>query len=414
MQDIPYRKDRIQPLFGVPIQPSLLHFCGACHHGFTLPSTLRSHQSDYKRCDGPRDQRTTYIAYGQTLSQGQYKRYYPVDVSRLSRREDDPLKYATIFGSLLEPLPDYSKLAVQDIDDEQNLDSFLHASMWLDVVKGLTPADIVEAVRLPDHKTEAWGKNLQAAAIRALDNIQPLVGKTQGYGLAQDLAQVNHSYVKIIHVDSRIEVCHRNNTTSNNFNRVGEETRKKYGNVLARLIFSVMRSLEPTWISDVRYPPLDRSQEAALHKLRSTLDANDPILVDQSFYQVCYLLFAHEQRQYAVSSHLDEFCSCVNVFLVYSSMRLDGSFRVAGDITAICAALEYCIRGTMLVKITTKSKEENVSIFSYVAIILMFFRMLIGYSQRSGRGFEVPDNERRDADGICVQRPSCSQVCQYG
>ncbi|KJA16332.1 hypothetical protein HYPSUDRAFT_207128 [Hypholoma sublateritium FD-334 SS-4] len=44
-------------------------------------------------------------------------------------------------------------------------------------------------------------------------------------------------------------------------------------------------------------------------------------------------------------------------------MRLDGSFRVASDITAICAALEYCIRGTMLVKITSKSKEENISIF---------------------------------------------------
>lgn len=155
----------------------------------------------------------------------------------------------------------------------------------------------------------------------------------------------------------------RNNTTSNNFNRIGIDAQKKYGNVLARLLFNVMRSLEPTWTSPVSYPPLDPSQESALCELRTALDADDRDRVDTAFYEACYLIFAHEQRQYAISSHLDQFCSCVNVFLVYRSLRHDGSFCVASDITGFCAALEYCIRGTMLRKITSESQRKNVSVF---------------------------------------------------
>lgn len=193
LQHILYPNERIQPVFGVAIRLNPLIFCGACHHGFSTDKALRSHQTDPARCSAPRENRTSYTAYGQTLTRGQHKRYFPVDVSCLSRRSSDPFEYATAFASGLEPLPDYSKMPVYDIEDKQNLDSFLHSSMWLDVVKGLTPEQVVEAVRLPDHKTEPWGFKLQEAAHRALYNMQSLVSKTQGYGLAQDLAQVNPS-----------------------------------------------------------------------------------------------------------------------------------------------------------------------------------------------------------------------------
>ncbi len=68
-----------------------------------------------------------------------------------------PPSTRAVFASGLEPLPDYSKIPIYGIEDQQNLDSFLHSSMWLDVVKGFTPEEVVEAVRLPDRKTEAWG-----------------------------------------------------------------------------------------------------------------------------------------------------------------------------------------------------------------------------------------------------------------
>lgn len=121
--------------------------------------------------------------------------------------------------------------------------------------------------------------------------------------------------------------------------------------------------MDAAWKGSIRYPLLDRAQDALLVKLRAALDTNDHVLIDSALHEACFSLFAHERHQYSVSSALGKFYSPVNIFVVFQSLRINGSFRLASEITGICAALEYCIRATMLVEIDATAKDDHVSSF---------------------------------------------------
>ena len=184
--------DKISPVYGLPINPGVLYFCGACHRGYTSPDTLRSHQSSQQRCPTPLAERTSYMAYGQKLSGAPHgRRYFPVDISRLSRRQNIPLQYSKVFEDTIPPPPNFSSLPVQDIEDRQNLSSFLFREGWLDAVKGYRPSDIKDIVRLPVEKDEPWGYQLQLATHRLLASAQELIGNHHGFGLTHLIAQVN-------------------------------------------------------------------------------------------------------------------------------------------------------------------------------------------------------------------------------
>lgn len=193
LAEVPYSAQQIQPIFGIPIEPQHLHFCAACDRGYRSASTLRGHQSNGTRCNVPIGQRASYMSYGQKLSKGPHKRYFSVDISRLSRRQNIPLSYSRIFQATMPPLPDFTALPIHDIEDQQNLGSFLFREGWLDVIKGLTPSDVQDIVRLPNAEKEPWGKQLQLASHRALAGVQDLIREHHGFGLTQLLAQVNIS-----------------------------------------------------------------------------------------------------------------------------------------------------------------------------------------------------------------------------
>lgn len=193
LAEIAYSAGPIRPIFGIPIKPEQLYFCAACDRGYSSLVSLRGHQSNGKRCHVPIAERACYMLYGQRLTKGPTKRYFPVDTSCLSLRQDIPLAYSTVFGTTMPPPPDYTKLPVQDIEDPQNLSSFLFREGWLDAVKGFTPADIQEVTRLPDAKSEPWGKRLQLAAHRALANVQLLVNEHHTFGMTHNIAQFNQS-----------------------------------------------------------------------------------------------------------------------------------------------------------------------------------------------------------------------------
>lgn len=146
-----------------------------------------------------------------------------------------------------------------------------------------------------------------------------------------------------------------------NLNRVNPATQAKYGNVVCRLLFNIMRSMGPDWGQRAPYPPLDESQNTAIDTLRADLDGDDEEKIDTSFHDACYLLFAHERHQHACSANLGRFFSPVNLFLIYSAMLPSGSFRLAGEITTVCAALEYVVRGVMLVEISCRAKVKATS-----------------------------------------------------
>lgn len=193
LNEIPYASEKVYPVFGVPIEPHLLQFCGECHRGYSSLDSLRGHQSSGSRCHVPLAQRSSYLSYGQKLTKGPHRRYFSVDVSRLSRRQDIAGFHSGLFKTTMPPPPDFSTLPVQDLEDHQNLGSFLHRAGWLDALTGFTPADTQEATRLPDVETELWGKQLQDASHRALATIQPLIQRHFAFGLTREIAQVNRS-----------------------------------------------------------------------------------------------------------------------------------------------------------------------------------------------------------------------------
>lgn len=125
--------------------------------------------------------------------------------------------------------------------------------------------------------------------------------------------------------------------------------------------------MAPTWPSLLRYPALDNVQNQLLTQLRRELDQGDHDSIDRALHQVCYSLFAHERHQYPVSANQGKFFSPINLFVVFYSMKENGGFRVASEITSLCAGIEYFVRAFMLIQLDTISKESKVSSFECVS-----------------------------------------------
>lgn len=125
----------------------------------------------------------------------------------------------------------------------------------------------------------------------------------------------------------------------------------------------------------MKYPPLADAQKLVLNKLRAKLNGENLGAIDNAFQMACYTLFAHERRQYPSIGAVEMFHSPVTLFLVLYSVRADGSFRLASQITGICAALEYAIRATMLVEIEATSIQMDISAFESVYISYFMFAL---------------------------------------
>lgn len=180
---IVYLPRPIPPVYGVAVLSQKLLFCGECHHGFTHINSLNGHRV---RCTG----RGSYSAYGQRVTKGPHKRYFPVDASALCGAPCGAVDYQRVFQKTLPPPVNYSKEAIMSAGDEQNLDSFIFRERWLDAVKGYLPEDIVDSTRLPDADTEPWGKVLQQAAHRSVARLQDHIDQTGAFGLTMLVAQV--------------------------------------------------------------------------------------------------------------------------------------------------------------------------------------------------------------------------------
>ena len=124
--------------------------------------------------------------------------------------------------------------------------------------------------------------------------------------------------------------------------------------------------MAPTWKGLLRYPALDDSQNQLLIQLRRELDQGDHGSIDRALHHVCYSLFAHERHQYPVSSNQGKFFSPINLFVVFYSLKEHGGFRIASEITTLCAAIEYFVRSFMLIRLDAISKETRVSSFECV------------------------------------------------
>ena len=147
------------------------------------------------------------------------------------------------------------------------------------------------------------------------------------------------------------------------FDPVSEKTIKKYALTLHRLVFGVLRQLDPSYSHVYRYPPLHETQILPLRILKTGLDNQSPMADMVSVFQkACFSLFAHHQHVYETSRDLDQFFSPVICFLVLSSVPENGGFRPPSVITQTMAHIMFSIRAVILFEIKEKAKKDNISI----------------------------------------------------
>jgi hypothetical protein len=149
----------------------------------------------------------------------------------------------------------------------------------------------------------------------------------------------------------------------NHYDSVSETTVKKYALTLHRLVFGVLRQLDPSYTHKYRYPPLHESQLVPFRALKTALD-NQSCMTDlvTCYQKVCLSLFAHHQHKYDTSKQLDQFFSPVICFLVISSVREKGGFQLPSIITGYIAHIMFAIRAVFFFEVTYKANADSISL----------------------------------------------------
>ena len=149
--------------------------------------------------------------------------------------------------------------------------------------------------------------------------------------------------------------------TLHRFDSVQESTVKKYALTLHRLVFGILRQLDPSYAHKYRYPALDPAQLIHLQALKQGLESGQSIDTLLPLFQAaCFSLFGHHQHMYDSSRSLDQFFSPVICFLVVSSVREKGGFQLPSVITQYIAHIMFAVRAVMLNEIITKSRAEKI------------------------------------------------------
>jgi hypothetical protein len=112
--------------------------------------------------------------------------------------------------------------------------------------------------------------------------------------------------------------------------------------------------------------PLTVGQEEVIERLywqlQSAEDMGEVIL--ETIQDLAFSLFSHMNTDHTA----DKYFSAVNCFLVLSSVRPDGQFKMAGEITQVIAALVYCNRTAMLNHAQGIMGEQKIGLKKQVVI----------------------------------------------
>lgn len=341
---VTYSRGPISPVFGIPLVEKPLHFC-SCSKGFADYDTLRTHQTTRQRgreCQYRNETTTWHQGYGQQLTGN--RQFFEVDVGPWRRACDEDIHYSLAYRQSLPPLRVYSKMEIKGAEDEMNTSSFFHKERWLNHLEGYSPEDVVEVCIDTDPKAP-FGERLRKVSYEFLVKSNTEITNHTSFGLPRLIGQTTDR-----------ETLHR-------FDSVRDDSLEKYSLTLHRLVFGVLRQMDPLCTHKYRYPPLDEAQNASLEALRRGLV--DEIGMDQLvdlFQAACFTLFSHHQHEHETSKHLNQFFSPVICFLVVHSVMDGGGFRKASNITQIAAHIMFSIRGTMMLRIKEKALTDGIGL----------------------------------------------------
>ncbi|KAJ7082561.1 hypothetical protein C8R44DRAFT_894729 [Mycena epipterygia] len=327
VEDIPIPKNMPAPIFGLQIIEERCYFCTRCKHGFTNRNSLRSHQNTKGRCHRPDgEENAHFIGHGQRFTDGAFNSIFPVDPTKLPLRSDADPTPLDIYQSAPVPAFDYRNIPFAIPTRELDLNSFAYREGWKAHVAGWTPAQIAESCRgsTPADDLDTLKDNV----VSYIKTVQPEIAKCEGFGLQKLMANVGLS-------DSLA-----------GFNKLSPDSCKKYGLLLWRLVFNLLRQIAGE--DPPPYPyPLTETQTARLNSLLRGWRYNAPAAKMESLvHSAVNSLYSHRNN----NNQLDKFFSSVSCFAVLISWTDTGGLRPASTITSLLMQLIYANRTTQMLE----------------------------------------------------------------
>ncbi|KAJ7048377.1 hypothetical protein C8F01DRAFT_1095114 [Mycena amicta] len=305
--DVDFITNRPAPIFGLRCSTTLRYFCGSCRHGFSSRGVLSSHQTQKDHRDNDAD----FFSPAQQLQRGQKNSFFAVEPEKIPPSAPEPSPLDALRNANHGP-PDWSTAPICPPSSMLELTSLSKQEGWLDLVKGKTPEELVEARRL---STELDGDlhDVHDAVVGFPARFQGAIAGLAGFGLQKLLAQVGE-----IEADS----C------------------KRYGRTLWGLVFALLRQIRGQQLPFVY--PLNDEQTQALLALSDGIRRGR--ILTHLIQDVVLALFSHRSK-----ADNEKFFNAVNCYAVICCFN-GAAFHLASTITSIFAQLVYCNRGAQLIE----------------------------------------------------------------
>ncbi|KAJ7084196.1 hypothetical protein C8R44DRAFT_894167 [Mycena epipterygia] len=227
-----------------------------------------------------------------------------------------------------------TKIPLSLPERDQDLGCFAHREGWLELVEGLTPQNISDAVRL-SNPDDGDLDELKKPVIQYIHDIQPELKKYASFGMQRLIAKVGDS------------------ESLAGFNRLQPSSCDNYGRTLWRLVFNLFRQIRGE-LPEYHYP-LTSLQEKKLKDLDLCLKSgSSEELIDLNIHRTIHATFSHKKR----NNKEDKFFSCVNHFIVLFSFHESGELHPATTITSNIAHLMYSNRATQMSEMRRLMDED--------------------------------------------------------
>ncbi|KAF9521817.1 hypothetical protein CPB83DRAFT_778069, partial [Crepidotus variabilis] len=255
--------------------------------------------------------------------------YFVVEVPKVDLDEN------TLIDDLVEKFSEYTSIHPprSDAADPRGLCPWLRAVRWHDLVSGKTVEECRKLVALPEGDEYP---TLLDSVVGFIKNATSLIDQTSELTLQQintedrdrkEGRSINHTPFKVpMHFE--------------------DGASKSYANPIAGLLAMLLRG------SPV---PLQPNMDEALEVLRSCLAAKDIDKSAEACYRLLCLIWTFPWKPVVQRRVTDP----TVIYLAYSSLLPDGSFKDTHLLTNVFARCKYSVRCVVLIRIKTEHEDEK-------------------------------------------------------
>jgi len=157
-------------------------------------------------------------------------------------------------------------MEIKGAEDEMNTSSFFYKERWLNHLKGYSPEDTAQLC-VDDDPKAPFGPLLRRVSHEFLVRSNQELKKHTSFGLPKLIGQTTDR-----------ETLHR-------FDPISDDSLSKYSLTLHRLVFGVLRQMDPLCTHPYRYPSLDEAQLAGSipFELRGKIEDHPELAIREIF-----------------------------------------------------------------------------------------------------------------------------------